>query len=109
MVVVDVKTGAAKQITDGISWNDTDPRWSPDSSRIAFVSNRTGHEFDGDRNSDVWVIPAEGGSLVKISDHPGPDRSPRWSPDGKSIAFLSSADEEDAANIIQRGAGQKQA
>ena len=60
-----------------------DPHWSPDSTRIAFVSNRTGHEFDLDRNSDVWVIPAAGGALTKISDHEGPDRSPRWSPDGK--------------------------
>ncbi len=99
VAVVDVKTGAVKQITDGNDWNDTDPHWSPDSTRIAFVSNRTGHEFDGDRNSDVWVIPAEGGTLVRISDHAGPDRSPHWSPDGKRIAFLGAADEEDTPNI----------
>jgi dipeptidyl aminopeptidase/acylaminoacyl peptidase len=95
VVVIEVKSGAAKQITDGENWNDTDPHWSPDSSKIAFVSNRTGHEFDNDRNSDVWVIPAGGGTLTKISDHDGPDRNPRWSPDGTRIAFLGSADEED--------------
>jgi dipeptidyl aminopeptidase/acylaminoacyl peptidase len=99
VVVVDAKTGTAKQITDGDNWNDTDPRWSPDSTRIAFVSNRTGHEFDGDHNADVWVVSATGGALAKISDHEGPDRNPRWSPDGKRIAFLGSADEEDAPLI----------
>jgi Tol biopolymer transport system component len=56
VVVVDARSGAAKQITEGNDWNDLDPHWSPDSAKIAFVSNRTGHEFDFDHNSDVWVI-----------------------------------------------------
>jgi dipeptidyl aminopeptidase/acylaminoacyl peptidase len=97
--VIDVKTGAAKQITDGNDWNDTDPHWSPDSTRIVFVSDRTGKEFDFSHNSDVWVIPAAGGELTKISDHEGPDRSPRWSPDGRRIAFLGAVDEEDQAKF----------
>ena len=88
--VIDVKTGAAKQITSGNDWNDTDPQWSPDGTKIAFVSDRTGKAFDDSRNTDVWVIAAEGGPLTKISDHAEPDRSPRWSPDGKTIAFVGS-------------------
>ncbi len=99
VVIVDMKTSAAKQITDGNNWNDLDPHWSPDSTRIAFVSNRTGKEFDFDRNTDVWVIPAAGGEPAKVSDHDGPDRNPRWSPDGKRIAFVASEDEEDPPNI----------
>src|SRR5580658_2689646 len=94
LAIVDVRTGAAKQITDGDDWNDLDPHWSPDSTRIAFVSNRTGKEFDLNYNSDVWTIPAAGGALTKISDHVGPDSSPRWSPDGTRIAFLGAEDEE---------------
>jgi dipeptidyl aminopeptidase/acylaminoacyl peptidase len=94
LAIVDVRTGAAKQITDGDDWNDLDPHWSPDSTRLAFVSNRTGKEFDLDHNSDVWTIPAAGGTLTKISDHAGPDTSPRWSPDGARIAFLGAEDEE---------------
>lgn len=99
IVVIDAKTGVSKQITDGENWNDTDPHWSPDSTRIAFVSNRTGHEFDFDHNTDVWVIPSSGGGLTKISEHEGPDRSPRWSPDGKRIAYLGSEEEEDQPQI----------
>ena len=56
-------------ITTGDDWNDTDPQWSPDSTRIAFVSDRTGKEFDDGHNKDVWVIPAAAASLTKISDH----------------------------------------
>jgi len=86
--VIDVATGVAKQITIGDNWNDTDPQWSPDGKKIAFVSDRTGKEFDEGRNKDIWVIDAEGGPLVKISQSEEPDSSPRWSPDGRIIAFL---------------------
>ena len=85
--VANVQSGEAKQITDGQDWNDTDPQWSPDGTRIAFVSDRTGKLYDESHNSDVWVIPASGGSLTKISDHAFEDESPRWSPDGKQILF----------------------
>jgi dipeptidyl aminopeptidase/acylaminoacyl peptidase len=85
--VVDATNGAATQLTSGDDWNDADPQWSPDSTRIAFVSDRTGHEYDGGYNTDVWVIPASGGALVKISDHDFEDAQPRWSPDGAQVAF----------------------
>ena len=66
---VDVATGRATQLTSGDDWNDADPQWSPDSRKIAFVSDRTGKAFDEGHNTDVWVIDANGGPLTKISDH----------------------------------------
>ena len=58
-----------------------DPLWSPDGSRLAFVSNRGDHAFIGAYTNDstpiLWLAP----SFSR-------DRSPRWSPDGKRIAFV---------------------
>jgi dipeptidyl aminopeptidase/acylaminoacyl peptidase len=85
--VVNASSGEIKQLTEGQDWNDTDPQWSPDGTRIAFVSDRSGKAYDDSDNTDVWVIPATGGSLTKISDHAFEDENPRWSPDGKEILF----------------------
>jgi dipeptidyl aminopeptidase/acylaminoacyl peptidase len=97
--VVEVASGRSTQITSGDDWNDSDPHWSPDGQNIAFVSDRTGHAFDESRNTDVWVIPANGGALTKVSDHETPDTSPRWSPDGGTIAFLSAVPEKSHPKI----------
>jgi dipeptidyl aminopeptidase/acylaminoacyl peptidase len=103
--VVDVQSGAARQITSGDDWNDADPQWSPDSSRIAFVSDRTGKAFDESRNTDVFVIDSAGGPIRKISDHDEEDSSPRWSPDGRQIAFLGRIHERDHPKIFLAPAG----
>ena len=97
--VVAVAGGEAKQITDGQDWNDTDPQWSPDGTRIAFVSDRSGKAFDDSENTDVWVIPAAGGPLVKISDHPFQDEEPRWSPDGNEILFAGQTERHQFAKL----------
>jgi dipeptidyl aminopeptidase/acylaminoacyl peptidase len=97
--VVDAASGASAQITSGDDWNDSDPQWSPDGRNIAFVSDRTGKAFDMGHNTDVWVIAAGGGALTKISDHTSGDNSPRWSPDGRTIAFLSSVPEKSHPKI----------
>jgi dipeptidyl aminopeptidase/acylaminoacyl peptidase len=97
--VADVKTGSTTQVTSGSDWNDSDPQWSPDGTKIAFVSDRTGQAFDESHNTDVWLIDANGGALTKISDHQESDNSPRWSPDGRTIAFISAVPEKSHPRI----------
>lgn len=106
--IVNIKSGSSNQITEGEDWNDTDPQWSPDGTRIAFVSNRTGKEFEGNRNSDVWVILPDGTSMKKISDHSESDNSPRWSPDGQIIAYVGEVQDRDHPKIwLASAAGNK--
>jgi TolB protein len=58
------------------------PAWSPDGTRIAFASNRSG-------NSDIWVANRDGSGMRQITNHPEIDTSPTWSPNGVQLAFVS--------------------
>jgi dipeptidyl aminopeptidase/acylaminoacyl peptidase len=58
------------------------PRWSPDGSRIAFLSDREGGRLG------IWIIGANGGEAEKITTEKSGISDFEWSPDGKTIAFV---------------------
>ncbi|MFM8743898.1 MAG: S9 family peptidase, partial [Cytophagales bacterium] len=89
LYLFDVATKKLDTLTTG-DFNENSPVWSPDSKQLVFVSNRTG---DPDRNSntDLWVMEAKRGASIKqLTQWPGADGNPVWSPDGKWIAYLKS-------------------
>jgi len=78
------------QVTSG-DYDDSDPVWSPDGKSIAFVGDRSENP-DLNYGTDIWTVSVDGEDhpLVQVTSHPGRDFSPAWSPDGKSIAYVSS-------------------
>jgi dipeptidyl aminopeptidase/acylaminoacyl peptidase len=66
----------------------SDPQVSPDGKLVAYVVS-TVDKAANRSNSDVWVVPADGGTPKQLTSAPGADNHPRWSPDGKTIAFVS--------------------
>src|SRR3990170_6089195 len=61
------------------------PSWSPDGSRLAFVSRRSGDE-------EIYVARADGTGVTRLTRLPGADLSPTWSRDGKQIAWSHNAE-----------------
>ena len=74
--------GAARQFTSGLA-NDRAPRWSPDSGRIAFLSDRAERG-----KSSVYVMPADGGEGIRVFDQQGELSGLTWSSDGRFLAVL---------------------
>lgn len=66
----------------------SDHQVSPDGKTIAFVRRVTDLEYDKGR-TDIWTVPVSRGKPSRLTTDPGSDHTPRWSPDGKTLYFLS--------------------
>src|SRR3954451_348836 len=72
-----------------------DPRLSPDGRRVAYVVSRTDEEANAYRTS-IWVARIDGSEEPRqFTSGKRNDGSPRWSPDGRWLAFVSNRDGED--------------
>jgi dipeptidyl aminopeptidase/acylaminoacyl peptidase len=70
----------------------TDPQLSADGSRVVFVRTTTDLKT-GERNADIWAVPADGSSAPKeLIGGSKADNTPRLSRDGRSLAFISTRD-----------------
>ena len=66
----------------------SDQQVSPDGDWIVFTRRITDLEANKGR-TDLWLVGADGTGLRRLTSHPAGDFNPRWSPDGKSIWFIS--------------------
>jgi dipeptidyl aminopeptidase/acylaminoacyl peptidase len=70
-----------RQLTRGPG-QDTSPRWSPDGTQLAFVSNRGG-------SPQLHLLPADGGEAAPLGELPGAPSELRWAPDGRSLVLTA--------------------
>jgi dipeptidyl aminopeptidase/acylaminoacyl peptidase len=75
---------SAVQLTDG-DYEDGWPTWSPDSTRIAFVSARD-DDWDVSLRQQIWIVDAAGGEPERLTPDEDYYELPSWSPDGSTIA-----------------------
>jgi Tol biopolymer transport system component len=73
---------------------DANPQFSPDGGRVAFTSTRSGHP-------EIWVADGQGGHPLRLTSlgENGYVGAPRWSPDGKTIAFDFAAEGETNVDV----------
>jgi len=102
--------GTATRLTEGMA-HDAQPRWSPDGTRIAFLSDRSGAD-------NLWLISADARDTVQLSKTTSEGYiSPEWAPDGKYVAvsknvsggpkiFLYHVDGGAGVQVIRDPAGQ---
>jgi Tol biopolymer transport system component len=107
--VADSDGSDAVRLTDGI--NDSWPAWSPDGSKIAFVSTR----FDPsvaychpgvyvDCVTEIYVMDRDGSDVARLTTDLGVDFNPAWSPDGTRIAYTHTPNSWTATAIQVIGA-----
>jgi TolB protein len=79
--LINPQTGEARNLTNHKA-SDTDPVWSPDGNKIAFVSDR-------EDTANIWVLTLNSSGLKQLTRERVGAFGPRWSPDGTRIAYVA--------------------
>ena len=95
LFTVEPETGDGAQITRG-DWDDYGPAWSPDGTKIAFISGRRG-DRDFRALTEVYVVNAEGGAAECWSEGLSSVGAVVWSPDSQRLVAVAS---EDPAGMV---------
>jgi dipeptidyl aminopeptidase/acylaminoacyl peptidase len=86
----------------------SDPQLSPDGDWVAYAVSAVDTARDKD-DSDIWMTSWDGARAIRLTRSHANEHTPRWSPDGHAIAFLSSRDdslESDQVWILNREGGE---
>jgi Tol biopolymer transport system component len=112
IVVIDVASGAATNLTNSADADECMPAWSADGSKLAFYKGAPGACDTGGAStvaSDIWVMDRNGSNGRQLTSNAQRNVDPAWSPDGTRIAWSSNRDGDYEIYVMQAsGAGVQQ-
>ncbi len=76
-----------RRLTVNEGLNDLRAAYSPDGTRIAYMTNYS----VGDGSGEIWVMDADGGNQRRLTNNTVTDANPVWSPDGRYLAFTTAS------------------
>ena len=98
---VNFKTGVEEVILSQPEKSFTTPQLSPDGQWL-LVTGNSKSEKEGIMNTDIYAVRTDGTQLTQLTYHPGNDLSAVWSPDGRSVYFLSQRGSADRVYNVWR-------
>ena len=105
LYVVPADGGEPRRLTD-LAFDVGGVRWSADGRRIYFTGDEDeDDEYSSGNTGDIWSVAATGGSVRRLTTNPGSESAPALSPDGASIAYLSSPARGEQSDILVQDVG----
>jgi len=101
LFVLPAEGGTPRQLTFGDFELVSPPSWAGDGQALLFSANRHENRLFDPLNSEVYELSLVDGSLTDLTDRPGPDRRPIFSPDDRQIAYLGFDDRRQGFQVTR--------
>lgn len=100
LFIYDIQTGELTQLTSGNDWNAENAVVSADGNFVYYHANKTGLEYEGDSNNEIYRLDISTKQSVALTDHPNSQWAPNLSPDNTLLTYLHTEDDYEQSDLF---------